>query len=190
MVQVDPVVSLLWQREGSIYNVQEKSCFSPVFHSKKTPQRGVKAGFFYVKEYKKAMEFFNQSRARLATLGPDSPTMTVDDLPDPENACGWSVVDTAMAAMKHLYKQQWEDRVNQLIWSQIWTPKVEGLLELVKGCQRRIDQRNSAEKEDETYKAFVNADKFPEVEHAFWKLGHKQCTSKLFLNFSVFNLFY
>ena len=159
-----------------------------VFRSKKTYQKGRKAGHFDPEDYNKAKEFFEQQRRALRAN--QSNTITVDDLPDPPNAVGWSVVDGVLSALKHIYKEQCDRKIQTRKWDEIQTNRVDGLIELVKGRQKRIDARNCAEKDDETYEAFVNARRFPEVEHAFWKMGHKECSSKSQLIFSLFNQLY
>ena len=136
----------------------------------------MKAGGFDFEEYKRAITFFKESQNRLALSG--NRTLTVEDIPDPENACGWAVVDGVHSAIKHLHKEQQGEGTNPWSWELVQSPKIEMLLNLVKGRQKRIQLRKCTEKDDKTLEAFVNCERFPEVEHEFWKVGHWKSTSK------------
>ena len=116
-------------------------------------------GHFYPTDYESVVSNFNANFIYLSEN--HTGQLTCEDIPDPECPVGWSVVEAAMSGIKHLWGTQQLANMNSLQWSQIRTPKINSLISLVKGRQRRMRKRNSAEKIDKTTNAFLNVKRIP-----------------------------
>ena len=133
--------------EHGRYSVNEEKFYSylfyHVFRSKKTSRRGVSAGHFDPTDFESVISKFNANF--IAISESCSGELTCQDIPDPECPVGWSVVEAAMSGLKHLWNTQQLANMNNLLWSQIRTPKIKCLILLVKGRQRRVQKRNNKE---------------------------------------------
>ena len=110
--------------------------FYHVFRSKKTSRRGVSAGHFDPTDFESVVSKFHANF--IAISESRSGELTCQDIPDPECPVGWSVVEAAMSGLKHLWNTQQLANMNNLLESQIRTRKIDCLILLVKGRERRM----------------------------------------------------
>jgi len=92
--------------------------------------------------------------------------------PLPDDALGYSQVNSYKAAIKRLYQHQELHNMTSFLWGHIWRSDCEELMTHVKTRKKAMDKRNYKEKMDSSFTCFKAKGKEELIEKELWESGN------------------